>query len=75
MFKKIVFRLLEEEGKVENLGRTYRGYSSSAKQTSNTQILNFVDKVKEIYPDTVLTRGAKGGLDTATLTINKKGDN
>lgn len=67
--QKAVLELLEKEGVVENLGNTYRNFAKSAKQTTNKTILNFVEKVKEMYPEATLTMGPKGGLGTATLRI------
>lgn len=67
--QKAVLNLLEKEGMIENLGRTYRSYCASARQTNNTTIMNFVEKVKIIYPNATLELGKKGGLDTASLKI------
>lgn len=67
--QKAVLELLEKEGIVENLGNTYRNYAKSARQTTNSTILNFVEKIKEKYPEATLTMGSKGGLGTATLRI------
>jgi hypothetical protein len=68
--QKSVLELLEKEGRVENLGNTYRCFAKSAKQTTNATILNFVEKVKAIYPNATLELGKRGGLGTATLKLN-----
>ncbi|AUM93719.1 TPA: hypothetical protein LA742_001223 [Clostridium botulinum] len=67
--QKLVLEILQKEGVVENLGNTYRNFAKSAKQTTNKTILNFVEKVKEFYPEASLTIGPRGGLGTATLRI------
>lgn len=67
--QKAVLELLEKEGVVENLGSTYRKFSRSPAQTTNETIMNFVEKVKTIYPNATLELGKRGGLETATLRI------
>ena len=67
--QKAVLELLEKEGVVKNLGNTYRNFAKSARQTTNATIMNFVEKVKTIYPNASLELGKKGGLGTATLRI------
>lgn len=67
--QKTVLELLEREGVIYNLGNTYREYAKSARQTSNITIMNFVEKVKKLYPEAILILGSRGGLGTATLKI------
>ena len=69
--QKELLKILEKEGKIENLGVTYHQFSKSARTVKNETILSFVDKVKSIYPETELIRGKRGGLWTATLTIKR----
>lgn len=73
MFKgsiqKIMYEVLKKEGRIEKLGQTYRSYSKSPRRTGNTPIENFISEVKEIHPNAKLELGKRGGLDTATLTL------
>lgn len=68
--QKSVYEVLVKEGMVENLGRTYRSFSKSARRVTNTTIENFIKSVLEIHPDATLERGIRGGLETATLKLN-----
>lgn len=68
--QKAVYEILKREGKVEKLGRTYRGFANSARRVSNTTIENFIKSVMKLHPTATLERGKRGGLETATLKLN-----
>ncbi|KEI94967.1 hypothetical protein [Clostridium botulinum] len=68
--QKAVYEILLKEGKVENLGRTYRAFANSPKRINNRTIENFIESVKELHPNATLIRGSRGGLDTAILKLN-----
>lgn len=67
--QRVILKLLEREGVVENLGNTYRNFTGLSKQSDNAEIMSFVEEVKNIHPNTTLVLGKKGGLWTATLSI------
>lgn len=65
--EKLVLEMLERDGEVKNLGKTYKGFAKA--KASNIALLNFFKKVKGLYPDATLEPGKRNDLDTATLKI------
>ena len=54
------------DGKIENIGNVYKNNMKSARQTSNTTIQNFIDKLDQEFGVEVIL-GPRGGLGTATV--------
>lgn len=62
----ILMGKLEKEGKIKDLGKSYRALSKSPRKVTNATIMSFVS-----YAETLgykLTKGVRGGLETAVLS-------
>lgn len=64
--QKMMMEKLEKEGKIENVGKTYRSFASSPRMINNTQIKSFIEYA--IGLGYKFTLGARGGLDTSVLS-------
>ena len=62
--QKIMLEKLNQEGKIENIGRFYRSIAS--RQSTNAPLKSFINYCIEEL-DCKLTLGKRGGYETATL--------
>ena len=67
-----IYATLLKDGRVENLGRTYRSLSSAPSQANNIHIKNFIKKERNIHPEVVLELGKQGGYETVILYLERK---
>lgn len=67
--EKAIFDILERDGVVNDLGETYISIANSTKEICNPYILEFINKIKIIYPTAKLEIGRNNGLYDAKIII------
>ncbi|MDU2121883.1 MAG: hypothetical protein E7E64_05050 [Clostridium celatum] len=67
--EKVLFDILERDGVVNNLGKTYMSIANSTKEICNIYIIEFINRIKIIYPTAKLEIGREDDLYDAKIII------